>query len=752
MPVKLSKFGPLKKSDTNSLTVNRKASTPVPQSADSILVKAGLEVKAIGTAVQSVYKPVQNTTMQGLQASQQLNQLPKDILSQVNRVKGDINRMEDNVSKIIKNTSSAIGGFKSLLSGEAFKSKERQFPGAVKDRQPKDGSGVNSGGTQDQPGMSPSSYTLPRVAWQLTTERRRALSLPPIYFFVNPDSVSYNQGFVEVLDMVQKGYFLTQWKDPKSSKANYFPCLKLNFNFQSSNILPETYLSKGSVRSKADIAKEVTDKKNKLISETKSLEAQAAQIKEEMKKLVKKNPDVLYYESLYKQYTKAKLEGAEAEAADLSQQMSVLRVEDTTGEVQEYQSYVDKLEALEIDIQAAKKNESADVGPKTIGEENGSQTWSLLEELKIPPGLQNWYDIISIFHEDKILSYDDLYDAGLRDLELASKLNGLPNYVYLSISTRIYPMMTLKGFFQNGYTLQESANDPLKFNLPLDFTAFESDPMWNDKEALDQTYRNFWSSLNPNGNALLSQQLNSLTAVDYSFSSVPQETLDNVPSGEQEAISGEGATETAPPPPPPEDGPSDNLADSGLSSADQEVVRTGEINKVCKDTDTTICSNGDRVQTGTDEEGNGYFSRTSYNPDGSVTTTIEKNGPDGKDLWKSSTNEALDGTTTSSVDKTEPVSETNPPPASEPEATTTTETTPVYSDAGKLSEAEIAALPVPPTFKELKRSEIDAVNPPYGNLMGDNQIAWNDYQRALRSAKLEYYQSTVDAKKGKVGG
>jgi hypothetical protein len=643
MPVKLSQFGPLSKSDANSLEVNRKTSTPVPQSADSVLVKAGLEVKAIGTSVQTVYKKPQNAIMQGLQSSQQLNQLPNDVLSQVNRVKGDITRMEDNVSKIIKNTSSAIGGFKSLLSGEAFKPKTKQFPGPASEAKFKDGSGVNSGGTKDQPGMSPASYTLPRVAWQITTERRRALSLPPIYFFVNPETVSYNQGFVEVLDPVQRGYFLTQWKDPKSSKANYFPCLKLNFNFQSSNILPETYLSKNSIKSKDQIAAEVKSAKDSLKSETKTLEAKKASLEDQANTLIKTDPVVADYVITLEGYEAAKLEGDTANMAALQKGIDATRA--NSENVRKYDSLKAQADKLVPQIEEAKKNEQKDVGPKSVGEANGSQSAFLTESLKIPPGLQNWYDIISIFHEDKIIDYKDLVDSGIDDKELASQLNGLPNYVYLSISTRIYPMMTLKGFFQNGYNLSESAHDPLKFNLPLDFTAFESDPMWNDKEALEQTYKSFWASLNPSGNALLSTQLNSISATtDSSFSGVPQSTLNQIPPKPLNPIAGaDSTTPKEPTPVPPEAAPTDGLEATGLSASDLGVIRSGDISKVCHGLDTTVCSNGDKVTTGVDAEDNGFFMRESRATDGTVTTTIEKTSGTGSDLW-TSTSKRVDGT------------------------------------------------------------------------------------------------------------
>lgn len=242
--------------------------------------------------------------------------------------------------------------------------------------------------------LKPSSYNLPRINWELTTVLREELGGEPLRFFVNPLTVRYQQEFVSADDLVQKGYFLTQWKDPNAD--NYFPALKLSFLFQSSNILPETYSGKATPKTSSKFDRET-------------------------------GTSMVAYSS---------------------------------------------------------------------------------KEYRMPPGLENFFDIISVFHESRLIDGQQFLEAsgGSDDpnlVELADKLNGAPNYCKLSISTRVFPRMTLYGFFTVGLEFGEDAMDPLKITQALNFIALRSDPNWWDAEAIKARYNEFYNSLRTEAKAAI---------------------------------------------------------------------------------------------------------------------------------------------------------------------------------------------------------------------------------------------------------
>lgn len=210
----------------------------------------------------------------------------------------------------------------------------------------------------------PSGYYKTRINWELTTVKRMGTGRPPVKFFVNPSTISYDLALTQSLDQVQRGYFLNIWKDVAKGRQNFFPMLKINFQFQSSNLLPETYQ-----------------------------------------------------------------------------------------------------------------------GKKIPGEETSTMHSQGSDSL-IPPGLKNFFDIMSIFNEDRII------DGTLS--ESLVPFDGTPNYVIITISTRIFPKMALYGFFDNGLKFDEKAMDPLKFETNLEFLAFRTDPEWWNIDAIRSKYVSFW--------------------------------------------------------------------------------------------------------------------------------------------------------------------------------------------------------------------------------------------------------------------
>lgn len=433
MPIKLSQFGPVVTSNTNSLDLKRGIVNPVPQAADTRIVQLGLSsgIQAIGSQVRSTYEPVQNAVYQALQATKQLNQLPMDVLTQINRAKIDAANTLGAVGQIVGSFSSEAGGLFTMWSDNLKGAQTKRNYNFRKDTGAKASEKSYPGPTSSQ------DYGLPRIAWQLTTELRRARSQPPIYFFVNPDTISYSQAYVEALDMIQKGYFLTQWRDAKTK--NNFPSLKLGFNFQSSNLLPESYLDR------------ITPNSN----------------------------------------------------------------------------------------------------------------------LSTPPGLQNWYDLNELFSEEKILDRDSLEKDGV-STEIAKEFDGLPNYVYLSISTRVYPRMTLKGFFTAEINFSENAQDPLKFSVPLNFIAFDSDPHWYDMNELKTAYTNFWNSVWGATKQKILEEFAKAAPLPTSLAPISDVTLNNVFSNTPTV-----SVEAAPPPIPPENEPEKLSPD--LSTKDNNTILTGDL-------------------------------------------------------------------------------------------------------------------------------------------------------------------------------
>lgn len=266
-----------------------------------------------------------------------------------------------------------------------------------------------------------------RIAWTLTTQAQllgkdsEGRNKEPVKFFVNPSKVAFNSGYVESLEFVQKGNFYSRWKSQKDNRA--FPNLGLQFTFQSSNILPETYSSSSVTVDEGPIE---------------------------------------YSGSLYK--------------------------------------------GLDRDYTAS-------------------------TAFRTPPGIKNFFDILEILNAPTIIDASQI--EGLSDEE-KREWDGQPNFVILRLSTRTFPLMTAQGFFQQGWSLEEDAENPLSFTIPLQMVVFKSDPPWWDRSQIIDRYNNFyqkWIEAENQDAALAGSILGSLEAQSAlsgvkRSSDIDQETLE----------------------------------------------------------------------------------------------------------------------------------------------------------------------------------------------------------------------------------
>jgi hypothetical protein len=176
---------------------------------------------------------------------------------------------------------------------------------------------------------------------------------------------------------------------------------------------------------------------------------------------------------------------------------------------------------LKVNFQFQSSNILPETYQKTAnpGEETGNMHSQGADGL-IPPGLKNFFEIMSIFNEDRIID-------GRQDSNLVP-YDGTPNYVIIKISTRIFPDMVLYGFFDNGLKFDEKAMDPLKFEAPLEFLAFRTDPEWWNIEAIKTQYISFWSKYF-NGDSVDSNLEDTPveTTTSYTPEDLEQMTLDN---------------------------------------------------------------------------------------------------------------------------------------------------------------------------------------------------------------------------------
>ena len=408
MPRKLKKFGPtatVQKTAPEFINSKRELATPIdPRLAQ--LLKSGvtpdttIKPELPGVKNSSYKSPVSAVDQKIYNAVGQVNKFVEEkINSPLRKFYSTVDQIEKSVDTV-KGVLGERGAIQTALNqiGALIGRDINFLDEGKKYKRPDEKNGP----------VSPPNYPYPRIAWEVTTRWRILRGLPSIRFYVNPNTISYDQKFMEQEDMVQKGFILTSWRDPNISTGNRFPKLDVSFNFQSSNILPETY------------AKVRTDFNSTL-------------------------------------------------------------------------PIIDKIK---------------DLAGGLLG---GRESVDIDQSYPIPPGLLNFIDVLSIFHEDRTISKLNLYNipnslngnkenkyTDLSQITPDKQIPGIeelansPNYVFLSISTRIFPKMTMKGFFKGGYNLTESANSPLSFNTSLNFSAYETDPPWWDHEKIAKEYQNFY--------------------------------------------------------------------------------------------------------------------------------------------------------------------------------------------------------------------------------------------------------------------
>jgi hypothetical protein len=222
MPISLSSFG-LPSGSKNILSVKRDLQTNLPQPVDPNI--AALASKLVGSQTPSILSSKDQSILRAASSSLQIDaKKSKDIAMWL-----DVTKTGVELVNFLQDKGSSTSGY-----GETEK---QGVPGAVTVSKLIKQSDSNAA-------IQPANYGLPRISWQLTTDKRMMLGETPLYFYVNSDQASFGFEFVEALDLVQKGYFLTQWKDTDGN--SYFPAVKVGFNLQTSSLLTETYATKDS--------------------------------------------------------------------------------------------------------------------------------------------------------------------------------------------------------------------------------------------------------------------------------------------------------------------------------------------------------------------------------------------------------------------------------------------------------------------------------------------------------------------------
>jgi hypothetical protein len=94
-------------------------------------------------------------------------------------------------------------------------------------------------------------------------------------------------------------------------------------------------------------------------------------------------------------------------------------------------------------------------------------------EPAVPPGLDNFYEFLSLVDEQKILDGGDI------------------NFVYIVYNSRIFPSITLAGLFTpEGVSWTDSSDDPNQVNSwTANFTVYDSFPKLHDLNALTRFFQ-----------------------------------------------------------------------------------------------------------------------------------------------------------------------------------------------------------------------------------------------------------------------
>lgn len=116
----------------------------------------------------------------------------------------------------------------------------------------------------------------------------------------------------------------------------------------------------------------------------------------------------------------------------------------------------------------------------TVERENGVDVYNHVaytepsdETVRVPTGLQNFYEFLSLVDEQKILP------------------SGATNFVYIIYNSRIFPNMTLAGLFTpEGASWTDSSDSPNEVtNWTANFTIYDTFPKLNDSSTLMQVFQ-----------------------------------------------------------------------------------------------------------------------------------------------------------------------------------------------------------------------------------------------------------------------
>jgi hypothetical protein len=92
-------------------------------------------------------------------------------------------------------------------------------------------------------------------------------------------------------------------------------------------------------------------------------------------------------------------------------------------------------------------------------------------ELIVPPGLDMFYETLALIDEQKSLS------------------DGRPNSVYIMANTKVFPQITLVGFFEpDGVSWTESPDDGAMINWTANFEVHATQPHFYDPRALRRAF------------------------------------------------------------------------------------------------------------------------------------------------------------------------------------------------------------------------------------------------------------------------
>jgi hypothetical protein len=304
------------------------------------------------------------------------------------------------------------------------------------------------------------------------------------------------------------------------------------------------------------------------------------------------------------------------------------------------------------DRQTSVQETRLDEGPDGKFLESGmflKRTYTSSSKYVIPPGIENFYDILDILNAPTTI---DVTTMDTLSTETKQLWDGQPNFVILRLSTRTFPLMTCKGFFMQGWSLDESAENPLAFDIPLKFVAFESDPPWWDRSQIMDRYNDIYRNAIVTGDAsTLADSINSSNDIQGLMADIKKSSQIDSKTLENAAQDQGGSSEPAKDAPDP-GAALTNMPAKGFGSDVEAQVAIGSLSlKDLSKTDSRSTYNvapvGTSVQTALQlSNGNNYI--RYQKPDGSSQTSFNPgSGPGLSQAWTSYVSAtAPDGTRT----------------------------------------------------------------------------------------------------------